>query len=244
MEGLLSRSGWEKVWAFRSTFLLGLYNSARMAFFALLLALTLGIIFGLLATSSKKILRGISRVYVELIQNTPLVLQLCFLHYALAFSGHSLPLITTGTISLGVYHGAYMSEVVRAGIGSIPKGQFEAADSQGFTYIGKMYYIILPQSIKIILPPMANQVVNLIKNTSCLYIIGGADLISVTYSFVTGASTGGAYAPAYLVSGFLFFIVCFPLSTLASTWENSLKKRDSRMAEAQQTMAERLVANQ
>ena len=73
-----------------------------------------------------------------------------------------------------------------------------------------MYYIILPQSIKIILPPMVNQAVNLFKNTSCLYIVGGADLISLTYSFVTGATTGGAYAPAYLVCGALFFIVCFP----------------------------------
>lgn len=238
MEGLFSLTGWEKVWIFRSTFLLGLINSGRMALFALLLSLILGIVFGLMAAGSNKILRGISRVYVELIQNTPLVLQLCFLYYALAFSGNSLGIIVTGTISLGVYHGAYMSEVVRAGIGSIHKGQFEAADSQGFNYIGKMYYIILPQSIKIILPPMANQVVNLIKNTSCLYIIGGADLISVTYSFVTGASTGGAYAPAYLVSGLLFFVVCFPLSALASTWENSLKKRDSRTVDAQKVLTE------
>ena len=91
-----------------------------------------------------------------------------------------------------------------------------------------MYYVILPQSIKIILPPMVNQVVNLIKNTSCLYIVGGADLISVTYSFVTGENTGGAYAPAYLVSGLLFFIVCCPLSSIASMWEISLKKRDVR----------------
>jgi putative glutamine transport system permease protein len=243
MEGLFSIDGWEKVWTFRSTFLLGLLNSGQMALFALLLSLVLGIIFGLMATSSKKYLRVISRVYVELIQNTPLVLQLCFLYYALAFSGNSMGIITTGTISLGLYHGAYMCEVVRAGIGSIPKGQFEAADSQGFNYIGKMYYVILPQSIKIILPPMANQVVNLIKNTSCLYIIGGADLISITYSFVTGATTGGAYAPAYLVTGLLFFIICFPLSTLASTWENSLKKRESRTVEAQKPLTEGMVAN-
>lgn len=73
---------------------------------------------------------------------------------------------------------------------------------------------------------MVNQVVNLIKNTSCLYIIGGSDLISLTYSFVTGATTGGAYAPAYLVSGLLFFIICFPLSTLAGVWEANLKKKD------------------
>jgi putative glutamine transport system permease protein len=244
MEGLFSRAAWEKVWTFRSTFLLGLYTTGRMALFSLLLSLVLGILFGLMATSNKKILKGISRVYVELIQNTPLILQLCFLYYALAFSGKSMGILVTGTISLGVYHGAYMSEVVRAGIGSIPKGQFEAADSQGFSYVAKMYYIILPQSIKIILPPMANQVVNLIKNTSCLYIIGGADLISVTYSFVTGANTGGAYAPAYLVSGLLFFIVCFPLSTLASTWENSLKKREIKTVGGRNILGEGMAANQ
>lgn len=91
--------------------------------------------------------------------------------------------------------------------------------------------------MKIILPPMVNQVVNLVKNTSCLYIIGGTDLISVTYSFVTGASTGGAYAPAYLLSGLLFFVICFPLSTLASVWENSLKKRDARVTVTEEAAA-------
>lgn len=128
----------------------------------------------------------ISRVYVEIMQNTPILLQLCFFYYALAFSGHSIGILPTGIVALGVYTGAYMAEVVRAGIEAVPKGQFEAAVSQGFTYVERMYYIILPQSIKIILPPMVNQIVNLIKNTSCLYIIGGADLISLTYSFVTG----------------------------------------------------------
>lgn len=229
MNGIFSVEAWRKVWTFRETFLLGLGNTVKTALFALMISLILGILIGLMATSNKKILRGISRAYVELIQNTPLLLQMCFLYYALAFSGHSLGIIPTGILTLGIYHGAYMAEVVRAGIESVPKGQFEAAYSQGFGYIQKMYFVILPQSIKVILPPMVNQVVNLIKNTSCLYIVGGADLISVTYSFVTGASTGGAYAPAYLISGFLFFIVCFPLSTLASTWENSLKKRDARV---------------
>ena len=233
MSGIFDPSAWQKVWTYRGTFLLGLGNTALSALFGLLIAFVLGIILGLMATSGKKVLKAISRVYVEIIQNTPLILQLCFLYYALAFSGHSLGILTTGIISLGIYHGAYVAEVIRAGIESIPKGQFEAAHSQGFGYVGTMYYIILPQSIKIILPPMVNQVVNLIKNTSCLYIVGGADLISLTYSFVTGATTGGAYAPAYIVSGLLFFIVCCPLSTLASKWENSLKKRESRRNIAQ-----------
>ena len=205
MSGLFSADAWQTVWTYRATFLHGLGNTVELAIVALLLSLVLGMLFGLLSTSGKKPLTAIARIYVELIQNTPLLLQMCFLYYLLAFSGNSIGILPTGMIALGVYHGAYMSEVIRAGIQAVPKGQSEAAQAQGFGYLGRMYYIILPQSIKIILPPMVNQVVNLIKNTSCLYIVGGSDLISVTYNFVTGSTTGGAYAPAYLVSGLLFF---------------------------------------
>lgn len=228
MATIFSIKAWSKVWTYRETFELGLLNTVETALVGVLLSLVLGIIFGLMATSGKKVLRCIARIYVELIQNTPLLLQICFLYYSLAFAGYSMGIIVTGMISLGVYTGAYMAEVFRAGIEAIPKGQFEAAKSQGFGYVGMMYHIILPQSVKIILPPAVNQVVNLIKNTSCLYIIGGADLISQTYNFVTGENTGGAYAPAYLVSGVLFFIICFPLSKIASVWEANLKKRDQR----------------
>ena len=242
MAGIFSERAWNNVWLYRTGFLKGLGTTAETAVFGLILALALGILFGLMATSNKKVLRGISRVYVEFFQNTPVLLQLCFLYYALAFSGNSIGILATGCIALGIYHGAYMAEVVRSGIQAVPKGQFEAAQSQGFNYVERMYYIILPQSIKIILPPMVNQVVNLIKNTSCLYIIGGTDLISITYSFVTGENTGGAYGPAYLVSGILFFIVCFPLSTLASRWEQSLKNRDKRKNTKDDTKTEEVAA--
>lgn len=241
MGELFSAEAWFKVWQFKDTFILGLFNTVSMAVVALGLSLILGVIFGLMATSGKKVLEGVSRVYVEIIQNTPLILQLCFLYYALAFSGNSIGIMSTGMIALGIYHGAYMAEVIRAGIGAIPKGQFESAESQGYSYIGKMYYIILPQSIKIILPPMVNQVVNLIKNTSCLYIIGGGDLISMTYNFVTGASTGGAYGPAYVICGLIFFAVCFPLSTLASIWENSLKQRDQKTVDVDDVIVDGMV---
>lgn len=226
MGNLFSLDAWMMVWHYKDTFILGFLTTVQVSLISLLISLTLGLIFGLMATSNKLSLQAISRVYVEFIQNTPLLLQICFLYYALSFSGNGIGILASGIISIGLYHGAYMAEVIRAGIQSIHKGQFEAAQSQGFDYFGTMYYIILPQSIKIILPPMVNQVVNLVKNTSCLYIIGGTDLISLTYNFVTGASTGGAYGPAYLVCGLLFFVFCYPLSKLASNWENNLKKRD------------------
>ena len=214
MGNLFSLDAWMMVWHYKDTFILGFLTTVQVSLISLLISLTLGLIFGLMATSNKLSLQAIARVYVEFIQNTPLL------------SGIGIGILASGIISIGLYHGAYMAEVIRAGIQSIHKGQFEAAQSQGFDYFGTMYYIILPQSIKIILPPMVNQVVNLVKNTSCLYIIGGTDLISLTYNFVTGASTGGAYGPAYLVCGLLFFVFCYPLSKLASNWENNLKKRD------------------
>lgn len=229
MSGLFSTRAWNKIWIYRGTFLLGLSNTLKTAIISLVLALVLGIVFGLLATSNKKVLKTISRIYVEAIQNTPILLQMCFLYYALAFSGHSPGIMVTGFLALGIYTGAYMAEVIRAGIEAVPKGQFEAAQAQGFGYVQMMFYIIIPQSIKVILPPMTNTIVNMIKNTSCLYIVGGADLLSLTYSFVTGENTGGSYAPAYIVCGVIFFLICFPLSTIASTWEQSLKKRERQV---------------
>ena len=129
MAGLFSADAWEKVWTFRETFFLGVEHTLMTAVFALFISLLLGIAFGLMSTGRNKALRAIARVYVEFIQNTPLLLQICFLYYALAFSGNSIGIIATGIIALGVYHGAYVAEVIRAGIEAIPKGQFEAAES-------------------------------------------------------------------------------------------------------------------
>ncbi|MEG1778523.1 MAG: amino acid ABC transporter permease, partial [Oscillospiraceae bacterium] len=154
-------------------FMLGLWMTFRVAVLGLALAMVLGIIFGVFSSSNSKILRTISRIYVEIWQNTPLVIQVFFLYNGLPRVGIVLSVFTIGVIGVGIYHGAYISEVVKTGIQSISKGQHEAAASQGFTYLQTMRYIIIPQSIKIILPPLTNQAVNLIKNTSVLAMIAG-----------------------------------------------------------------------
>ncbi|MDD7175451.1 MAG: amino acid ABC transporter permease [Clostridiales bacterium] len=226
METIFSAKAWATVWQYRGTFLNGFFNTLQSAVVGLIIALVIGFALGLMATSGKRPLQVFARIYVEFFQNTPLILQVCFLYYALAYSGIKIRVVVIGFISLGLYTGAYVGEVVRAGITSIPFGQFDAARSQGFGYFDTMRLVILPQTIKIILPPLVNQMINLIKNTSCLYIIGGADLIATTYNFVTGESTGGAYGPAYLVGGMMFFCVCYPLSMMAGRWERRLKERD------------------
>ena len=232
MDTIFGAKAWATVWQYRATFLNGLLNTLESAVVGLAIAMIIGFAIGLMATSGKRALQAVARVYVEFFQNTPLILQVCFLYYALAYSGVRITVVVIGFVSLGLYHGAYVGEVVRAGIQSIPAGQFDAARSQGFGYAETMRAIILLQTVKIILPPMVNQVVALIKNTSCLYIIGGADLIATTYNFVTGESTGGAYGPAYLVGGLLFFLVCYPLSMMAGRWERRLKERDRQVVTA------------
>jgi len=226
METIFDASCWEIVWKYRGTFINGFVNTLMTAAVGLVIAIAIGIIIGLFSTGESKLLRVLARIYVEFFQNTPVILQVCFLYYALAYSGLKVSVVAVGIISLGAYTGAYMAEVIRAGITAIPVGQFDAALSQGFDRISTMRMIILPQTIKIILPPMVNQMANLIKNTSCLFIIGGADLIATTYNFVTGETTGGAYGPAYLVGGLLFFCMCYPLSWIAGKWEQRLKKQE------------------
>jgi putative glutamine transport system permease protein len=126
---------------------------------------------------------------------------------------------------VGIYHGAYVAEVFRAGINSVPKGQMEAARSQGFSYVQAMHHIILPQTITIVLPPLANQAVNLIKNTSVLALIAGGDLM---YQADSWASNGTlSYGPAYITTGVLYFILCFPLVTWARRREARIKNRDT-----------------
>ena len=114
MSGLFSTRAWNKIWIYRGTFLLGLSNTLRTAVIALMLALALGIVFGLLAASNNKVLKTISRIYVEVIQNTPILLQMCFLYYALAFFGpqprnHGDRFSGTGHLYRSVYGRGYKS---------------------------------------------------------------------------------------------------------------------------------------
>ena len=138
---------------------------------ALLMALALGILFGVLSVSRVAVLRGVTRVYVEVVQNVPLLLQVFVLYAIFPLVGFTLAAFWIGVLAIGIYHGGYMSEVVRSGIGSIHRGQFEAARSQGFGYWQTMFLVVLPQAFRIILPPLAVQAANLVKNTSVLALI-------------------------------------------------------------------------
>jgi putative glutamine transport system permease protein len=225
MGGPFSLRRWARLFADYPLFLEGLGVTLLVAVLALLLALVLGVIFGLFSTSSQKSLRSLARVYVEFFQNTPLVIQIFFVYNALPYVGIRMHEFLIGVLCVGVYHGAYVAEVVRAGSTSLPRGQWDAARSQGFSYIQAMSHIILPQTVTIVLPPLGNQAVNLIKNTSVLALIAGGDLM---YRADSWASNGTlSYGPAYIVTGALYFLLCFPLVKWVRAHELKVKNRDA-----------------
>ena len=215
---------WESLLENSSDIGAGFIRTLQVAVLALLLALVIGVVVGTMSTAKGRLPRAVARIYVEMFQNIPLVIQIFFMYNGLAMAGLVLSEFTIGVVGVGMYHGAYIAEVVRAGILAVPKGQEEAAYSEGFNYIQTMRYVILAQMVKIILPPLPNQAVNLIKNTSVLAIIAGADLMYVADSY---ASYSLNYGPAYAVAGLLYFLLCFPLATFARKYEQKLKDNDT-----------------
>lgn len=215
----------EKVWVSLlhewPAFLKAFGATLGIAICGLFLAMFLGILFGAFSSSKIKLLRGIARVYVEFFQNTPLLIQVIFMYYAFPLIGIVWSWVTIGIISVGIYHGAYIAEIVRSGVNSISRGQLEAAESQGFTYLQAMRYIILPQAWRMMLPPLANQAVNLTKNTSTVAIISGADLM---YTAKSLSANSGNYGPAFIIIGALYFLICFPMAKGARKLEEKNKK--------------------
>ncbi len=216
IKGLLEGKRWAALWkALPEYYVPGFIMTLKISIVGLLVALLLGIVFGTFSTMKFKPAKILARIYVEFLQNTPLALQILFYYSVLPLlfsnSGFRIPKFVLGVIGVGVYHGAYIAEVIRTGIEAVPKGQSEAAASQGFSYLETMYYIILPQTIRIIMPPLANQALNLVKNTSILAMVAGMDLMYYTDSW--GADRGN-FAQAYFTSALLYFIICFPLARL------------------------------
>lgn len=217
IKGLLDAKRWAALFkALPEYYIPGFLMTFRTALVGLAIALVLGVIFGSFSTAKWSIPKILSRIYVEAIQNTPLALQIVFYYSVLPMlfssNGFRIPKFILGVLGVGVYHGAYIAEVIRTGIEAIPKGQSEAAQSQGFSYIQTFVWIILPQTMKIILPPLANQALNLVKNTSILAMVAGMDLMYFTDSWGVKSNY---FAQAYFTSAVFYFIICFPLARLA-----------------------------
>ena len=230
LDGLLDPLRWERTLSNMGPFWEGWAFTLKVVLAGLALSLALGTLLGVFSTTRSKVLRAISRVYVEFYQNTPLPVQVFFMYTAGpqvlqaitgAASSVRIAPFALGVLGVGLYHAAYVSEVIRTGIESVPKGQMEAALSQGFTRVQGYVYVILPQTFKVILPPLCNQALNLVKNTSVLALIAGGDLMYNADNYV---STYG-YLQGYIMCCLLYFIICFPLAVLVQYLERRSKRR-------------------
>ncbi|MGG0176405.1 amino acid ABC transporter permease [Gottfriedia acidiceleris] len=153
-------------------FLEGLRVTILTSLIALLCSFILGTIIAVMRIAPIKPLNWLGSIYVEFIRNIPVLVVVFFTYLAGSFSG-----MVAGTIGLTIYTAAFISEAIRAGILSVPKGQMEAARSTGLSYGQAMRLIILPQAIKIVIPPLGNQFLNLVKNSSLLAVVAGGDLM-------------------------------------------------------------------
>ena len=230
LDGLLDPLRWERTLSNMGPFWEGWAFTLKVVLAGLALSLALGTLLGVFSTTRSKVLRAISRVYVEFYQNTPLPVQVFFMYTAgpqvlQAITGAASPVriapFALGVLGVGLYHAAYVSEVIRTGIESVPKGQMEAALSQGFTRVQGYVYVILPQTFKVILPPLCNQALNLVKNTSVLALIAGGDLMYNADNYVSTYS----YLQGYIMCCLLYFIICFPLAVLVQYLERRSKRR-------------------
>ena len=157
-------------------FLKGVFLTVEISFFAIVIGLCIGILSAVARTSRIRILNLIAAVYVEVFRNTPLLIQIFIIFFGLPSIGIKLSPYVSGLTALVLYVGAYNTEVIRAGLEAIPRGQIEAAKSIGLTGVQTFLYIILPQMFRISLPALGNNWVALVKNSSLVSVIGMVEL--------------------------------------------------------------------
>ncbi|AEC02611.1 amino acid ABC transporter permease [Parasphaerochaeta coccoides] len=211
---------WEALFRNFDVFLEGLWVTVSVSLTALVATLAISLVVGLARTSGSRRSSRIAGAYMSFFQNTPLVVQVLFLYNALPRIGIMLSSFAVGSIGLALYTGAFGGAVVEAAIRAVPKGQTEAALSQGFSHLQSMVMVIIPQAMRIALPPMANQLVNLIKNSSIMAMVAGGDLM---YRSDSWASGNLYYGPSFIVTGLLYLALCLPLSLIVARFERMQK---------------------
>lgn len=196
----------------------GILITFQVTIYSILLSLMIGLIVGLGRISKIRIINGIASLYVEIIRGIPLLVQLFYIYYALA-NFVNIPDMMSAVIAMAVCYGAYMGEIVRAGIQAIPKGQMEAARSLGMTSTQAMIHVILPQAIRTILPPVGNEFVALLKDSSLVSILAVSDLLRRGREY---SSETFLYFETYTVIALVYLIITLFFSKLISILEEKV----------------------
>lgn len=201
----------------------GLFNTLIIALFAVIIGIVIGVLVALIRNNYDrnnkfKLLNKIACLYVNIIRGTPQILQLMIIYYII-FGTVDINIVFVGILAFGINSGAYVSEIIRAGIESIDNGQLEAGYSLGLNYSKVMRYIILPQAIKNILPALGNEFITLLKDTSVGAYIGIVELTKA--SDIIASRTYDYFFPLIIVA-IIYLILTIGLSKLISMMERKL----------------------
>ena len=177
-----------------------------------------GLVAATLRTSRLPVGSQIARVYVEIFRGSPLLITLLIVYYGVAYAGYAMNVLVAAIIGISVYHGAYIAEIIRGGIEAVPHGQWEASRILGLSNAQTFTSVILPQTRKLVLPPLVGQYIALIKDTSLAFIIGLAELTRQGQSIIDRV---GQPVLIYFLVAVIYFIICYPLSL----WVQSLDRR-------------------
>ncbi len=219
-----------------SYLLKGIGNTMLIALTGTVVGLVIGLLIGILRTTAfsknavirvlHKIANGICTVYIEVFRGTPMMVQAMVIYwgYAFATGGSTLPLIPSGIFIVSINTGAYMAEIVRGGIISVDRGQFEGAQAIGMNHVQTMFYVVIPQVMRNILPSISNEFVINIKDTSVLNVIGVAELY-----YFAGIIKKMNYQifQTYVVVCVLYFVLTFTVTKLLRYCEKKLEGKEN-----------------
>jgi len=198
----------------------GIVKTLEVTILSILVALFIGLFVGLGRVSRITFINRIATVYVEVIRGIPLLVQIFYIYYALGRLV-KIPDITSAIIAMAVCYGAYLGEIFRAGIQSIPKGQMEAALALGFSRRKAMKHIILPQTLRLILPPIGNEFIALLKDSSLVSILAVSDLLRRGREF---ASHTFEYFETFTVVALVYLIMTLFFSWIVGLMEDKLNR--------------------
>ena len=232
---MFSSAGFAKTWQYIQLFKEGLICTLSLSALTVVFGFILALIIALVRLSKVKPFDWIATAYVEVFRATPMLVQLFIVYYVL-FANVTLPSFKMfgfirferflpGVVALSMNSGAYLSEIIRAGIQSIDHGQTEASRSLGLTGAQTMKNIILPQAIKNILPAIANEFVTIIKESSICYTIGVQEIM-----YAVNATKGATYriAEPLIIATLVYFCLTFPTSKIIAFFERRMSRGDKR----------------
>ena len=185
----------------------------------------IGLMVSLLRLSKNKLVSFIGAVYVDFFRGTPLLVQIFMFHFAILPAIGDFPVMVSGLVALSLNSGAYIAEIFRAGIQSIDRGQMEASRSLGMTHVQAMRYIIIPQAFKRVIPPLGNELIAMLKDSSLVSVISLQEL-AMTGTIISGRT----YRPieAWVAVAVLYLVMTMLLSRLVAYMERRYGKSDIR----------------